>query len=465
MKMISLPEMKLSPGRVVLLDPAPKTRDAVAAAPTHPAPPSYQQETYLRRAFDLRANGKRATRWFVGKFDIPGPVETRSFASAVEQFAARHAELRSGFRSTNGQIERYVVAAQDVRFDSTEFGMLTDPAELLAALVGHFGAAAEPLVWPSCAFAAVSRQNRSTIFIAFDHIHIDRYAVALALSEIRAMYLANVEGRRLLLPPARDFFEYCTTERQNLADAANSADLAEFHDVAAQWREFVKVGDNALPRFPLDVGTEPNTSYPMAHDDFCDLDAATTDAFERLCRHLGGNLYSGLLAALGLAAGLVAGLAAGQSVFRVMEPRQTRSDPAEPAFGWYASTSFVMFDVIRSNFGETLGAARAATRAARARMGVPFDRVAQELTPPFASDRSFWVNYIDNTRFPGSEHFAEWDVCFVANERRGDTVDFYLLRTHGGLTVRVRYPATGIAKDVIASYLAKVADVIREALS
>lgn len=458
MKMISLHEMKLSPGRVVLLDPTPKTRAAVAAAPAHPVPPSYQQETYLRRAFDLRANGKRATRWFVGKFDIPGPVENRSFASAVEQFAARHAELRSGFRSTNGQIERYVVAAHDVRFDSTEFGVLTDPAELLAALVDHFSAAAEPLVWPSCAFAAISRPHRSTVFIAFDHIHIDRYAVALALSEIRAMYLANVEGRQVLLPPARDFFEFCTAERRRLADPAHSAEL---HDVAAQLREFVKLGDNALPRFPLDVGAEPNTSYPMVHDDFFALDGATTDAFERLCRRHGGNLYSGLLAALGLAADIVAG----QSVFRVMEPRQTRSDPGEPAFGWYASTSFVMFDVIRSNFPETLVAARAATRAARARMAVPFDRVTRELTPPFAADRAFWVNYIDNTRFPGSEHFAEWDVCFVANERRGDTVDFYLLRTHAGLTVRVRHPATEVAKDVIASYFDKVAAVITEALS
>ncbi|MFA1538192.1 condensation domain-containing protein [Actinomadura monticuli] len=454
--------MNPAPGRVVLLHPTAGTRDAVAAAPAHPVPPSYQQETYLRRAFALHSDGKRAARWFVGKFDVPGPIEARSFAAAIERFAARHAELRSGFRATGDQIERYVVDAQDVRFDSSESGMVTDPAELLAALVDHFGDAAEPVVWPSCAFAAISRQDRSTVFIAFDHIHIDRYTVALALDEIRAMYLANVDGRDLPLPRARDFLEFCAAERRASADPANSAEL---HEVAAQWRNFVKAGGDALPRFPLDVGSEPDTSYPMTYDDFCELDAETTDSFERLCRRHGGNLYSGLLAALGLAANRVAG----QSVFRAMEPRQVRRDPAEHAFGWYASTSFVMFDVIDkidgfgSGFRETLAAARAATRAAGTRMDVPFDRVVRELVPPFESDRSFWVNYIDNTRLPGSEHFAEWDVCFVTNERRGDTVDFYLLRTHAGLTVRVRYPATGIAGDVIASYVDTVTGVITEA--
>ncbi|MFJ8001224.1 condensation domain-containing protein [Streptomyces sp. NPDC096310] len=451
MRVTTMDRYEPAPGRVVEFVPSPAALRAADGAPPVPVPPSVNQRFHLATAESVVEG---SGHWLACAFDLPGgPVDLEALRIAFEGWGRRHETLRSGFRAPAADPGRFVVSAPAYGLVARDAGTYASGADVREWLTRRLGAACRPLNWPSYLFAVVVRPDGATVHCGFDHCNADAYSLAVAVREIRESY-AGATGA---LPAAGSFVDHCAEEAERVSARTVDADDPRVRG----WAAFFAGCGGTTPAFPLPLGVPPGTRAPQGTDSRPLLDAAGADAFEARCRAAGGSAFTGVLTAVALAA---RGLGGGD-VLRLCTPLHTRYEERwTHAVGWFTTIAPLTLDITGvRGIEDGVRGAREAFRAARALAEVSFAQVLPELGGVFRRTRDdvFMVSYVDYRRLPGSEHHRAANAHHISSVTTADDAQFWFSRTHEGLFLRSRFPATPAAGAVVTEF----ADALGETLA
>ncbi|MEU8977834.1 MULTISPECIES: condensation domain-containing protein [unclassified Streptomyces] len=455
MRMTDIQRCEVRPGRLVEWALSPATVTAAAGLPEDPRPPAYVQESHIRTARSVQEDGLFVPTWLGTAFDIPGRVDLDALQDALRSWTLRHETLRSGFRWDGDEMRRFTLDTEAVSLHREVVGDFPDAAQLVQRLQDRFDAAANALRWPNFLYAAVTRDDDTSVYIAFDHSNVDAYSIQRIPAEIHELYAAAVEGRSLEESPVGSYVDFCEIER---ADADRIDDT---HAIVDRWREFIRRCSGKLPNFPVDLGLKPGGALPtqkLMREMLVDADAAA--AFESYCRPSGGSLV-GILAATSLIVHEIGG----GPVYRAVVPFHTRvKSKWSDSVGWYVGGAPIEVPIDRApDFTGALRTVRAELQANRSLARMPLARVLRLLGSDFrptSPDLYSIVSYVDARGIHGSERWAELTAYGLVRVSYGDQVCVWLNRLHEGLWFTCRYPDTDIAYKNMRLYVERLRDVI-----
>ncbi|MDK1347379.1 condensation domain-containing protein [Streptomyces sp. 378] len=458
MRMTDIQHCEVRPGRLVewTLDPAAAA--TVKGLREDSRPPAYIQESHIRASRSVREDGLFVPTWIGVGFDLPGRTEPDVLQDALHAWTLRHETLRSGFTWSgppDDEMVRFTLDSEDVRLHREEIGDFTDETALAVHLQNRFDIVADALRWPNFIYAAVIRDDSTSVYMAFDHSNVDAYSLQNIPATLHELCAAAAAGRCPTQQPVASYVDFCETER---ADADN---VDDGHDTVARWREFIKNCDGQLPNFPVDLGLDPDGGLPPQKV-LCGplVDADDAAAFEAHCRPYGGSLV-GVLAATALIVHEIGG----EPVFRTVVPFHTRATSRwSDSVGWYVGGAPVEIQVAEvPGFHGALENARTALRANRRLARTPLERVLRLLGTDFrptSPDLYSLVSFLDARDIPGSERWAELKTYGLVRVSYGDRVCVWVNRLHEGLWFACRYPDTDIAHKNLSLYATRLREVI-----
>ncbi|MGW7820203.1 condensation domain-containing protein [Streptomyces puniciscabiei] len=453
MRISDIQRCEVRPGRLVEWTFSPATVAAAAALPPDPRPPAYIQESHIRTARSVRDDGLFVPTWIGASFDLPGRADLDALEQALRGWTLRHETLRSGFRWTGDDMHRFTLDEDDVALRREVVGDFADADTLVRYLQDRFDVAADALGWPNLIYAAVLRDDSTSVYLAFDHTNVDAYSLYRIPDEIQELYLAGTTGRSTAGTPVGSYVDFCEQER------ANADDIDGTHAIVARWREFIARCGGKLPDFPVDLGLRPGGVLPtqkLLREPLVDADAAA--AFEEYCRPYGGSMV-GVLAATSL---LVHQLG-GQPVYRTVVPFHTRVKSAwSDSVGWYVGGAPIEVPTTR-DFDGALTAVRAELQANRSLARIPLARVLRLLGADFrptSPDMYSIVSYADARLIPGSARWTEQKAYGLIRVSYGDQVCAWVTRLHEGLWFACRYPDTDVAYKNMRRYIEGLRDLV-----
>ncbi|WP_040785877.1 condensation domain-containing protein [Nocardia pneumoniae] len=442
-------EWEPGPGRLVSWVAAPESVARARRAPVHPAPPSHQQEQYLRLADRHAGADFRYSGLCLVTAEIPtGSLDLAAMTRAVNAFLLRHDTFRTWFRvDPTGEIERHLVPAEDVEFVPIDYG-LVDEARAIRDHVQK--TTPGPFDWDCFTFGAIAREDSTTVYLAVDHLHTDGFGQYLSGFDLALLYLREVWEDVGMLTPAASYLDYCTAER------AYTGRMTLASPGVRKWLELIRGNDGELPSFPLDLGRRTDMYNRSAHRTLTLFDERTALRFERVCRDNGAEFVGGIFAA----AALTERELIGNDYYFGMTPVSTRGTAAERAsVGWYATLLPVAFPI-----GATTTFARAAAIAQRAyenglRLApTSFQRVVELL--PADSDLALepgWstpmISYVDTRELLGNEFFDLGSCGLYANRAASEQVLIWINRFASETTLSVIYPDTPVAHGSVERYV------------
>jgi hypothetical protein len=444
---------EVRPGRLVEWRFSPATVAAAVALPPDPRPPAYIQESHIRTARSVREDGLFVPTWLGTAFDLPGRADLDALERALRGWTLRHETLRSGFRWAGDDMQRFTLDENDVSLHREVVGDFADTGALVRYLQDRFDAAADALGWPNLIYAAVVRDDSTSVYMAFDHTNVDAYSLHRIPDEIHDLYAAGATGRPVADASVGSYVDFCEQER------ANADGIDDTHAIVARWREFIDRCDGRLPEFPVDLGLRAGGELP-AQKLVCEplVDADTAAAFEAHCRPYGGSLV-GILAATSL---IVHDLG-GQPVYRTVVPFHTRlKSEWSDSVGWYVGGAPIEVPAARDLEGA-LRSVRAELRANRSLARIPLARVLRLLGTDFrptSPDMYSIISYVDARLIPGSAGWTEKKAYGLIRVSYGDQVCAWVNRLHEGLWFACRYPDTDIAYKNVRRYVEGLRDVI-----
>ncbi|MGW0606923.1 condensation domain-containing protein [Streptomyces sp. NPDC002640] len=457
MRVTDIQRCDVRPGLLVEWTLSPDTVEAAAGLPEDARPPAYVQESHIRTARSVREDGLFVPTWVGAAFDVPGMVDLDALQHALHTWTSRHETLRSGFRWDGGAMRRFTLDAEAVRLRREVVGEFGDPRRLAGHLQDRFDVAADALDWPNFIYAAVVREDCTSVYMAFDHSNVDAYSLHRIPAEVHEFYAAAVEGRAVEQRPAGSYVDFCEAER---ADADR---VDDGHEIVARWREFVARCDGRLPNFPVDLGLETEGKLPTQKLMQDMLGGAGEAAgFEAYCRPFGGSLV-GVLAATAVIVREIAGT----DVYRTVVPFHTRAKSQwQDSVGWYVGGVPIEVDLSDgAGFEEALRRVRAALRENRRLARMPIARVLRLLGAEFrptSPDLYSIVSFVDGRTVPGSERWDELHAYGLLRVSYGDQVCVWVSRVHEGLQFAARYPDTGPALRSMERYLERLRELVAE---
>ncbi|MFD9879862.1 condensation domain-containing protein [Streptomyces alboflavus] len=455
MRMTDLQRCEVRPGRLVewTLDPA--TVDRAADLPDDSRRPAYVQESHVRTARSVRADGLFMPTWLGTAFDIPGAVDLDVLQDALRNWTLRHETLRSGFRWAGDEMRRFTFDAEAVSLRREVVGDFPDADKLVQRLQDRFDAVADALNWPNFLYTAVVRQDCTSVYLAFDHSNVDSYSLQRIPAEIHELYAAGLEGRAVERTPISSYIDFCESERAD-ADRIDGT-----HAIVDRWREFIKRCGGKLPEFPVDPGLDPAARMPtqkLMEERLVDADAAA--AFEAYCRPFGGTLV-GVLAATSLIAHEISG----QPVYRTIVPFHTRvKSQWLDSVGWYVGGAPIEVPAARArDFESALHCVRAELRANRSLARMPIARVLRLLGSEFrptSPDLYSIVSFVDARGIVGSGRWTELKAYGLVRVSYGDKACAWVNRLHEGLRFAGRYPDTDVAAKNMRLYVERLRETV-----
>lgn len=457
--MTDIQRCEVRPGRLVEWTLSPATVAAATDLPEDSRPPAYVQESHLRTVHSVREDGLFLPTWLGTAFDIPGRVDLDALQEALYGWTRRHETLRSGFRWTDGEMRRFTVDAGTVSLRREVVGDFPDATELVQHLQDRFDTAAYALRWPNFIYAAVVRDDCTSVYMAFDHSNVDGYSIMRIPAEIHDLYAAAVEGRPVDRSPVGSYVDFCEIEREE-ADR-----IDDDHVIVARWREFINRCDGQLPNFPVELGVDPVGLQPQKLMREMIVDADTAAAFEAYCRPHGGSLV-GVLAATSL----VVRELGGQPVYRTVVPFHTRDTTQwSDSVGWFVGAAPIEVPLAATpDLDSALRAVRAELRAKRPLARIPLARVLDLLGSDFrptSPDLYSVVSFLDARGIPGSTRWTDRKVYGLGRVTYGDKVYVWFNRLHEGLWFTCRYPDTDIAHKNMRLYLERLRDIMVSTVS
>ncbi|MEU9476524.1 condensation domain-containing protein [Streptomyces sp. NPDC048191] len=453
MRISDIQRCEVRPGQLVEWTISPATIAAAAALPPDPRPPAYIQESHIRTARSVREDGLFVPTWLGTAFDLPGRADLDALERALRGWTLRHETLRSGFRWAGDDMQRFTLDEEEVSLHREVIGDFADAGALIRYLQDRFDAAADALGWPNLIYAAVVREDCTSVYMAFDHTNVDAYSIHRIPDEIHELYTAGVTGRPVSGPSVASYVDFCEQER------ANADGIDDTHAIVARWREFISRCDGRLPEFPVDLGLRPGGALPaqkLVCEPLVDADAAA--AFEAHCRPYGGSLV-GILAATSL----IVHELGGQPVYRTVVPFHTRlKSEWSDSVGWYVGGAPIEVPAAR-DFDSALDMVRAELRANRSLARIPLARVLRLLGADFrptSPDMYSIISYVDARLIPGAPHWDQRKAYGLIRVSYGDQVCAWVNRLHEGLWFACRYPDTDVAYKNVRLYAEGLRDLI-----
>ncbi|MCM2578184.1 condensation domain-containing protein [Streptomyces meridianus] len=455
MRVTDIQRCEVRPGLLVEWTLDPGTVETATALPEDSRPPAYVQESHIRTARSVREDGLFVPTWLGTAFDIPGTVGLDVLQNALRSWTLRHETLRSGFRWVGDDMRRFTLDADAVSLQRRVIGDFSDATELVRYLQDRFDVAADALAWPNFIYAAVVRDDCTSVYMAFDHSNVDAYSLQRIPAEIHELCAAGADGPAVERTPVGSYVDFCGMERAN-ADQVDTT-----HTIVDRWREFINRCDGKLPGFPVDLGLSPGGELPtqqLMQEMLVDADDAA--AFESYCRPFGGSLV-GVLAATSLIVREIGG----QSVYRTVVPFHTRAKSQWlDSVGWYVGGAPIEIPTSQAlDFDSVMGMVRSALRANRPLARIPIARVLRLLGSDFrptSPDLYSIVSFVDARGIPGSERWAELNAYGLLRVSYGDQVCVWITRLHEGLQFASRYPDTDVAYKNMRLYVEQLRDIV-----
>ncbi|MFJ9574846.1 condensation domain-containing protein [Streptomyces sp. NPDC101191] len=459
MRLTDIHQCEVRPGRLVEFTLSPATVAAARELPDDARPPAYIQESHLRTVRSAREEGSFLRTWLGVAFDLPGEVDLDALEAALQLWTLRHETLRSGLREVGGGVRRFTLDADAVALSRTVIGDFPDAEKLAGHLEARFGQATYALGWPNFLYAAVVRDESTSVYMVFDHSNVDGCSMLRIPGAVRALYESAAAGRGGQPVADSSYVDFCELERVD-ADRIDAG-----HEAVVRWREFIRRCGGAMPNFPLELGLGAGPRMPEQRvTSGMVVDADTAEAFEALCRPYGGGIV-GYLAATSLAVQEINPT----DVFRTVVLFHTRAKSRwSDSVGWYVGGVPVEIPCARpSSFPDALATVRGALRANRFLARIPLARVMHLLGDEFAMESSEHVSlsYLDGRDTPGSEGWEEQRVYGLGGVTCGDKVGVWINRVHEGVWLACRYPDTAVADKSMRQYAERMRDILLTAIS
>lgn len=447
-------EWNPAPGRLVTWVAAPESVARAAQAPVHPAPPSHQQEQYLRLADRHAAADFRYSGLCLVTAEIPmGDLDRDAMTRVINAFLLRHDTFRSWFAiDADGTVRRRLVAPDVVDFVPIDYGRLDD-AEAIREHVQK--TTPGPFQWDCFTFGAIEHGESTTVYLAVDHLHTDGLGQYLSCFDLAHLYAQQVWWAVEDLPPAASYLDYCIMERQYSA----AMTLAS-HGVR-KWLELIRGNDGELPSFPLGLGKRSDGYNRSAHRSITLMGEDDARRFEEICRANDAEFVGGVFAAAALAERDLVDT----DYYFGMTPISTRTSPAERAsVGWYVSLVPVAFPIGTSSFVRAVTIAQRAYENGIRLAPTSFHRVL-ELLPADTDIKAGpgWstpmISYVDARDFIGHEFFGEVRGGVYANRAASEEVLVWINRLPTGTSLSVIYPDTPVAHESVDRYVSAMRTV------
>ncbi|MFE5819500.1 condensation domain-containing protein [Streptomyces sp. NPDC056479] len=465
MRITDIQRCDVRPGRLVEWTLSPSTVAAATLQAEDSRPPAYNQESHLRTAQTMRADGLFAPTWIGTAFDLPGRADLDALEEALLGWTLQHETLRSGFRwsgEPGDEMRRFTLDADALALQRTDVGDFAEPTDLVQHLQDRFDATADALRWPNLIYTAVVRDDSTSVYMAFDHSNVDAYSIYRIPAAIQELYAAgpSEQGEGTESASVGSYVDFCEIERTE-ADRVD-----EKHEIVARWREFIRRCDGRPPAFPVDLGLDPDGPLPpqkLVCEPLTDPDTAA--AFEAYCRPYGGSSV-GVLAATALIVHEIGG----HPFYRTVVPFHTRVKSRwSDSVGWYVGGAPVEVPMAEArDLPGALRTVRAELHANRHMARMPLARVLRLLGADFrptSPDLYSTVSYVDTRGIPGSEQWGEQKACGLIRVSYGDQVCAWVTRLHEGLWFAGRYPDTDVAQKNMRLYVERLRDIITSTVS
>ncbi|MFE0747753.1 condensation protein [Gordonia sp. NPDC058843] len=421
MKLSSSETWEVEPGELVRWLPVPGGCAALASAPVSE-----------NERFHLDSVSQGQPGWIALTLDFPERLDLDRLGEVVSTVIARHDVLRSHYVATDTGYQRLLHGGVDVKEDSREPDAGLRPAEFASALSARITATCNPFEPMPHFLAAVRRSSSTTVVCGFDHCYVDARSMALLSSEICEL-LAGAA-----LAPAESGLD--ALRRVAGDEAAVTPDDARL----GEWGRFLAATDWQVPEFPVDLGVTPGTAAEMHTMVATLLPGDTARAFSSVVHQHGGRTYPAVLTCAAMAVSSVGG----PDELATVVPAGTGAGPG--CVGWSVGNA-----PLRIAAGDDLFAAMH-VNTARLAAALPLAEIG--LTPVYAAfghrlrqRRSdvFMMSYVDYTRLPGPHPGVRAEQ--VSSAKPTDTAQWWFWRDADGIHVRVRYPRTERAVEVLAA--------------
>jgi hypothetical protein len=423
-------------------------------------PASFNQDKHFTVAEESRGADDPVASWIAVTFEVAGALDERNLVRALLSFVERHEVLRCAFRRLAGEVSCAPYASDELGLESQHLGTFDSSEELTGFLVERFTRSIDTLSWPLFTMGAVLRADSASVYLAFDHIVCDGMSMPVVVHELLTTYEALCRGARPELPPAPSYLDFAEEQRGRYLSLEASDERLGY------WKSFVaRGGGEFFPRFPLDLGVEPDRMYPIVNEASVLLDAAEAEVFEKTCLAVDAKAFMGVLGAVAVCLRE----AGGPGVYRGFMPVSERGRQAwTNSVGWFVNTMPIEFDASPGrDFAQVMAAVRAGFKEMITHIDVPFVRAWQLLAPEEFAARSWpypvnFFSYIDMRKVPGAERHEEWRPTSHVWSARANGACSWFIRDADGLHVNSIHVDTAAARRTMGDFQEALRHTVRQ---
>ncbi|MDX3536159.1 condensation domain-containing protein [Streptomyces sp. MB09-01] len=459
MRQFPLEMHHVAPGRVV--EWRLRSSAAEAGATDDPASrrASFNQDKHFTVAEESRAADDPVASWVAVTFEVTGPLDEEALAQSLLSFVRRHEVLRCAFRRLAGELACEPFDPAGLSLEPRHVGTFESAGLLNGFLVDRFKRSIDTLSWPLFIMGAVLREDSATVYLAFDHIVCDGMSMPIVVSEVLTAYEALCRGDEIALPPAPSYLDFADQQRRRYL----SIDARD--ERLGYWKAFIGRAGEFFPRFPLDLGVEPDRMYPIVNEASLLLDAAETEVFEKTCLTAGGKPFMGVLASVAVCLRE----AGGPGVYRGLMPVSERGRGTwTNSVGWFVNTMPIEFDASPGrDFAQVMASVRAGFTEMIGHVDVPFVRAWELLAPEEFAARSWpypvnFFSYIDMRKCPGAERHDDWRPATHVWSARANGACSWFQRDTDGLHMNSLYVDTPAARRTMGDFQEALRRTVQE---
>ncbi|MER6202653.1 condensation domain-containing protein [Streptomyces sp. NPDC001586] len=449
MRQFPLEMHDVAPGRVV--EWRLRSTSAEAGGTDDPASrkASFNQDKHFTVAEESRAADDPVASWVAVTFEVTGPLDEEALAQSLLSFVRRHEVLRCAFRRLAGELACEPFDPAGLALDPLDVGTFETTERLNGFLVERFQQSIDTLAWPLFIMGAVIREDSATVYLTFDHIVCDGMSMPIVAREVMTTYEGLCRGEDAELPPAPSYLDFADEQRRRYLSIDARDERLDY------WKAFMGPAGEFFPRFPLDLGVEPDRMYPIVNEASLLLDAGEAEVFEKTCQTVGGKPFMGVLASVAVCLRE----AGGPGVYRGLMPVSERGrDTWTDSVGWFVNTMPIEFDASPGrDFAQVMASVRAGFSEMISHLDVPFVRAWELLAPEEFAARSWphpvnFFSYIDMRKCPGAERHEDWRPTTHVWSARANGACSWFQRDTDGLHMNSLYVDTPAARRTMGDF-------------
>ncbi|MFG2990323.1 condensation domain-containing protein [Streptomyces sp. NPDC048257] len=410
---------------------------------------SFNQDKHFTVAEESRAADDPVASWVAVTFEVTGPLDEQALAQSLLSFVQRHEVLRCAFRRLAGEVACEPFDPAGLSLEAQPVGEFGTAEQLRGFLVERFKRSIDTLSWPLFIMGAVVREDSATVYLAFDHIVCDGMSMPIVAREVLTGYEGLCRGESAELPPAPSYLDFADEQRRRYLSIDARDERLDY------WKAFMGPAGEFFPRFPLDLGVEPDRMYPIVNEASTLLDAAEAEVFEKTCLAVDGKPFMGVLASVAVCLRE----AGGPGVYRGLMPVSERGrDTWAHSVGWFVNTLPIEFDASPGrDFAQVMASVRAGFTEMMGHLDVPFVRAWELLAPAEFAARSWpypvnFFSYIDMRKCPGAERHDEWRPTTHVWSARANGACSWFQRDADGMHMNSLYVDTPAARRTMGDF-------------